>query len=962
MPGFASLALRVGLLVGLALVASRGEAPAQERVGVNSAVNPEARGTPPGGTTRRLVIGQPVVYNEHITTSTTGQTQLLFLDESSMTIGPNSDLMVDQFVYDPKSGTGKLAMSATRGLLRYVGGKLSKQDDAVTLKTSTATLAVRGGAFIVNIASNGTTTAVFIYGNGLTVTSNSGGTQTITRPGYETSVSPGQPPTPPSAQPPGQLAQFLSQLDGRTGGTGGASTTPNETMVVNSGIGNVISGSVAASIQQAVNESQRNGTQRNNPGNNGFGNGIGGTSSIGGGLQQQVQNSNLGQLSCSNCSSSGVSQIGQVTGGGNNNNNNNSNNNGGNGGNGNGGNNGGGTTPPAGIIFSGRVKNTNGNGTARGFFDQTANGDIAYANGSLSQGTFTGAFNNNGANLGTLTFPLISGSATFSGSSSTLGPITGTSFLAADNSFFYATITPTNSPSERLFVYGGTPVNTSNSTVFNPTGSTRIFAFTVQPDAALQATIPFVRGQAGGNLPNASVSPLYAVAPASTPIGNATSVVATRALQASLAVNGQGANQQSAIAVTTGTVSASAGGQPQLLGAMRGSSQLSATNPAVRLSSAVSSTLDGNGGSFYGPNNGNSISGFVLDQTQYNSGATTGTAGSAVIPSTANELPLSGGATTYGFTHAAVPSAVPAGVGTNRTTQAMTGSFAGLMSTTAQPNPYAVLGSALVATDAGTNRVQATLAGNAQTASSGVNNVTIQYGGLTGDAGGRQAFIDNNTFAALESQTNPQQINGQNLVVNGDATQAGRVYLASSGAAGQPTQLLSPSGASFCQCQYLKWGYWGGDLRTGNASNANISRIDRGHINTWVVGTPTPAADLNSLISQSATATYTGAAIGSVFNNGASYMAAGGFRGTYNFGTQSGSMAITNFDGRSFAASGRAPLSGANYTFPINNSAVTGSVNGTFYGPGAAETGGSFAVHTNVGPTYIATGTYAGKR
>src|SRR5439155_11111305 len=106
---------------------------------------------------------------EHITTTANGQTQLLFLDESSMSIGPNSDLTIDQFVYDPRSGTGKLAMSATRGLLRYVGGKLSKQDEAVTLRTSTATLAVRGGAFIVNVQPGGRTDAAFIYGKGLTI-------------------------------------------------------------------------------------------------------------------------------------------------------------------------------------------------------------------------------------------------------------------------------------------------------------------------------------------------------------------------------------------------------------------------------------------------------------------------------------------------------------------------------------------------------------------------------------------------------------------------------------------------------------------------------------------------------------------------------------------------------------------------------------------------------------------------
>src|SRR5260221_4474052 len=169
MPGFASLSFRVAIVAGVVLPAGTGSLSAQEKVGVSSAVNTTAQGTPPGKPTRELVIGQEVVFNEHITTSEKGQTQLLFLDESSMTIGPNSDLTIDQFAYDPKSGTGKLAMSATRGLLRYVGGKLSKQEDAVTLRTSTATLAVRGGAFIVKI-SPGATEAVFIYGQGLTVT------------------------------------------------------------------------------------------------------------------------------------------------------------------------------------------------------------------------------------------------------------------------------------------------------------------------------------------------------------------------------------------------------------------------------------------------------------------------------------------------------------------------------------------------------------------------------------------------------------------------------------------------------------------------------------------------------------------------------------------------------------------------------------------------------------------------
>src|SRR5438128_12666650 len=95
--------------------------------------------------------------------------KLLFLDESAMTIGPNSDLTIDQFVYDTKSGTGQLAMSASRGLLRFVGGKLSKQEEGVSLRTSTATIAVRGGAFLLDLTSDGRMEAIFIYGRALTV-------------------------------------------------------------------------------------------------------------------------------------------------------------------------------------------------------------------------------------------------------------------------------------------------------------------------------------------------------------------------------------------------------------------------------------------------------------------------------------------------------------------------------------------------------------------------------------------------------------------------------------------------------------------------------------------------------------------------------------------------------------------------------------------------------------------------
>jgi hypothetical protein len=91
---------------------------AQQRIGVSGAVNPEATGIAPSAAPRRLVLGQDIVFNERISTGPEGQTQVLFVDQSALSVGPNSDMVIDEFVYDPAAGTGKLAANMTRGVNR----------------------------------------------------------------------------------------------------------------------------------------------------------------------------------------------------------------------------------------------------------------------------------------------------------------------------------------------------------------------------------------------------------------------------------------------------------------------------------------------------------------------------------------------------------------------------------------------------------------------------------------------------------------------------------------------------------------------------------------------------------------------------------------------------------------------------------------------------------------------------
>jgi hypothetical protein len=83
------------LLAGTALFTS--PVFAQE-VGTATAVNPESQSTPPGGSTTTLKVGARVVHKERIKTTPQGSVQLLFLDRSTLSIAPNSEIVIDEFV------------------------------------------------------------------------------------------------------------------------------------------------------------------------------------------------------------------------------------------------------------------------------------------------------------------------------------------------------------------------------------------------------------------------------------------------------------------------------------------------------------------------------------------------------------------------------------------------------------------------------------------------------------------------------------------------------------------------------------------------------------------------------------------------------------------------------------------------------------------------------------------------
>jgi len=172
-------------------------------VGVTSVTDGQPIGQPPAEAERVLRVGIDVQANERVTTKADDRAHVVFLDGTALTIGPNSVLVIDRYVYDPDRKTGDIALSTTRGAFRFVGGAISKNSE-VTVTTPAATIGIRGGIAQFTVAENGATSANFLYGDAMRVTSQ-GLTQVATRHGSQIEVPAGGQPRPPAIIPRGQM-------------------------------------------------------------------------------------------------------------------------------------------------------------------------------------------------------------------------------------------------------------------------------------------------------------------------------------------------------------------------------------------------------------------------------------------------------------------------------------------------------------------------------------------------------------------------------------------------------------------------------------------------------------------------------------------------------------------------------------------------------------------------------------
>jgi hypothetical protein len=136
------------------LVAAPLASAAAKGIGVASAIVNQVTGSY-GGTNRALSVGNAVFANERIRTSEASSAQFLLLDKTSLTVGPNAELALDRFVYDPSSrSTGSVIIKATQGAFRFVTGAMNPT--RYTITTPVASLGIRGTILDILLSGNPT--------------------------------------------------------------------------------------------------------------------------------------------------------------------------------------------------------------------------------------------------------------------------------------------------------------------------------------------------------------------------------------------------------------------------------------------------------------------------------------------------------------------------------------------------------------------------------------------------------------------------------------------------------------------------------------------------------------------------------------------------------------------------------------------------------------------------------------
>ena len=94
--------------------------------------------------------GMTLAERDVVVTGAGGSAGITFADNSLLSVGPNSRLVIERFQFDSTTHAGVFETALDRGRMAVVSGKIAKQSpEPMTVRTPRSILGVRGTEFVV---------------------------------------------------------------------------------------------------------------------------------------------------------------------------------------------------------------------------------------------------------------------------------------------------------------------------------------------------------------------------------------------------------------------------------------------------------------------------------------------------------------------------------------------------------------------------------------------------------------------------------------------------------------------------------------------------------------------------------------------------------------------------------------------------------------------------------------------
>jgi len=173
---------------------------------------------------KKLNSGDKIYFGDSIIVKDKSNSQILLLDETVMSVGSNSEIKIDEFIYDPKTKDGKILSQIKSGSMKVLTGGVSEKNPAnLEIKVPAGTIGTRGTEFQATVDATNSQSKILLIGPGpgnslglrpgAVEVQNNLGKVLLDKPFLFTQMSATTAPQAPIPVPQNELKQFQQRLE-----------------------------------------------------------------------------------------------------------------------------------------------------------------------------------------------------------------------------------------------------------------------------------------------------------------------------------------------------------------------------------------------------------------------------------------------------------------------------------------------------------------------------------------------------------------------------------------------------------------------------------------------------------------------------------------------------------------------------------------------------------------------------